>query len=118
MATVEVGPIVQGVHLVNPHRGQARRGRLDGVEDGHRLAVGQRHDHVGPRDEVVEDGLRAPGRGEGALMLGCRWSRTLAPGPEGEPSAPWWRPVLATAPHPSEAGQRSRCGWWCGNTAD
>ena len=58
-APVKVGPVAQGVHLVDPDPLQARRGRFDGVEHRHRLAVGQGNDHVGPWAEKVHDGLRA-----------------------------------------------------------
>lgn len=60
---VQVGPIVQCVHLVDAHAGPARRMGLDGIEHTDRLAVGERHDQVcavldGVKDVLGGTGLR------------------------------------------------------------
>ena len=54
---VQVGPIVDGVHLVDHDAVQLVGVRLDGIEQRHRLAVGQRHDEVGSTTDVFEDGI-------------------------------------------------------------
>ena len=66
---VEVGPIVQCVHLVYADAAEAIRVRFDCVEDGYRLAVGQRHDQVGAVLDAVEHVFRRP------------WCRSLSHGP-------------------------------------
>ena len=54
---VERRPIVQGVHLVDAQGVEPVGVRLDGVEHGHRFAVGQRDDDVTGALEVVEHGV-------------------------------------------------------------
>ena len=54
---VQVRPVVDGVHLVDRHAFEAVGVGLDGVEQADRLAVGQRHDDVGARGDVIENGL-------------------------------------------------------------
>ena len=54
---VQVGPIVDRVHLVHPDAVEAVGVGLDGVEQCDRLAVRQRHDDVSTGTEVVEHGL-------------------------------------------------------------
>ena len=49
----EVRAIVQGVHLVHPHAVEVGGMALDGVEQGDRLAVGERHDHIRSRRQVA-----------------------------------------------------------------
>ena len=66
---VQVGPVVERVHLVHANAAEAIRVRLDRVEDGHRLAVGERHDQVGAVLDVVEHVFRRP------------WCRSLIHGP-------------------------------------
>ena len=56
---VQVRPVVEGVHLVDPDTAEPVGVGLDGVEQRHRLAVGQRHDEIGAGPEVVEHGLGA-----------------------------------------------------------
>ena len=51
---VQVGPVVDGVHLVDADAVEVGCVGLDGIEQGHRLAVRQRHDQVGPRPDVLE----------------------------------------------------------------
>ena len=58
---VQVRAIVQGVHLVHVDALQLGRVRLDGVEEDDRLAVGEGHDQVGARLDVVEDSGRRRG---------------------------------------------------------
>ena len=52
---VEVRPVVDGVHLVDADGVEVGCMGLDGIEQGHRLAVRQRHDQVGPGTDVLED---------------------------------------------------------------
>ena len=58
---VEVGPVVERVHLVDPHTLQLVGVRLDRVEHADRLTVGEGHDEVGPRLDVGEHVLGALG---------------------------------------------------------
>ena len=58
VGTVQVRAVVDGVHLVDAEPGEPVGVRFDGVEEGDRFAVGERHDDVGRRSEVVEHGLR------------------------------------------------------------
>ena len=64
---VEVGAVVEGVHLVHPHAvevaGLGRR--LDRVEDGDGLAVGERDDEVGTGTDECQRVLGAAGRRQG-----------------------------------------------------
>jgi hypothetical protein len=62
---VEVRAVVQGVHLVDAHAPEALRLRLQRIDDRHGLAVGQRHDDVGPIADVVEHGVGWSGRRSG-----------------------------------------------------
>ena len=64
---VQVAPVVQGVHLVHPHALQlaGRGGRLDGVEDGDGLAVGEGHDEVGAGRDECQHILGTAGRRQG-----------------------------------------------------
>ncbi len=65
VAAVEVGVVVQGVHLVHSHPRQAPSAAAASraSSDGDRLAVGQRHDDLRVIDDVVEDvGRGARGR--------------------------------------------------------
>ena len=57
---MEVRPVAQRVHLVDTHRRQFGGVGLDLVEQGHRLAVGQRDDHVAA--DVLQHRLRADRR--------------------------------------------------------
>lgn len=100
---VKVGPVVQGVHLVDAHAAEPLgHGRgLDGVEHRHGLAVGQRHDQV---VAVVDKGEDALGRSAGpargachALSLTSRWH-----GHQG----PWARTPLAARAHPDHVHAR------------
>ena len=54
---VEVGTVAQRVHLVNGHVVQLATGRgcLDRIEQHGGLAVGQRHDQIAVRSDVVEN---------------------------------------------------------------
>ncbi len=62
---VQVRPVVQAVHLVDPHAFEAVGRGLDGIDQRHRFAVGERHDEVGVRTDVIEH--RVGRRGSGNL---------------------------------------------------
>ena len=57
VGAVQVRPIVQGVHLVDTDARQLVGRALDRVEQRDRLAVGERHDQVGSRADVIEHSL-------------------------------------------------------------
>ena len=59
-APVQVRAVVQGVHLVDPHPGPAGGVGFDGVDHADRLAVGERHDQVGPVRDELEDVFELP----------------------------------------------------------
>ena len=59
--SVQVGTVVERVHLVDPDALPAGCVRLDGVEHRDRLAVGEGHDEVVAVRDVVEDVLRSAG---------------------------------------------------------
>ena len=61
---VDVGPLVQRVHLVHAHVAQPLVLALEHVEQPDRLPVGQREDHVRARADVREDVLRPAGGGQ------------------------------------------------------
>ena len=84
---VEVGPVVQCVHLVHADAVRAVGRGLDRVEQRDRLAVGERHDDVGARADVLEDSIRIGGLPHHRVNVGGRRraDRTLTdrvePGP-------------------------------------
>ena len=87
---VQVRPVVDGVHLVDAQPVEAVGVGLDRVEHRDRFAVGQRHDDVGPRIEVVDDRL---GRHQG------RWPTGPA-GPtrcDASDVVIWLQPLLAAS---------------------
>jgi hypothetical protein len=53
--TVQGRAVVEGVHLMDPQPVEAVGVGLDGVEDGDRFAVCQRHDDIAVGRQVVED---------------------------------------------------------------
>ena len=63
---VDIGPLVQRVHLVHAHAHEAVGVLLERVHQPDRLAVGERQDHVGVRADVAQHVLGAAGRGERA----------------------------------------------------
>jgi hypothetical protein len=62
---VQVGAVVQSVHLVDAHAREALGLGFQGVDHRHRLAVGQGHDDVRPVADVVEHGIGRSGRRSG-----------------------------------------------------
>jgi hypothetical protein len=67
----QVGPIVQGVHLVDPHALELCGMGLEHVEHAHGLAVGQGDDEVGLVADVLEHRLdrhREQGREHGRTV--------------------------------------------------
>ena len=56
--SVQVGTVVECVHLVDPDAAEPRRVGLDGVEDRDRLAVGERHDEICTVVDQIQDVLR------------------------------------------------------------
>ncbi len=56
---MQVGAVVQGMHLMDTHAPEALRVGLDGIEHRHGLAVGQRHDQIVAVVDQLEDILRA-----------------------------------------------------------
>jgi hypothetical protein len=63
MGTVEVGTVVERVHLVDANAAQAVCGGFDRIEHRNGLAVGERHDQVGAVLDVLEDVPRRPKSG-------------------------------------------------------
>ena len=61
---LHVPPRLQRVHLVDAHLVEPVGVRLERVEDGAGLAVGERDDEVGAGRHVVEHGLRWRGGAE------------------------------------------------------
>ena len=58
---VQVRPVVDDVHLVDAQALEAVGVGLDGIEQRHRFAVGQRHDDVAVGRQVIEHPDRGPG---------------------------------------------------------
>jgi hypothetical protein len=70
--TMEGRPVVEGVHLVDAQVVDVAGVGFDGVEHGDWLAVGQRHDDIGVRAEVIEHGLSRRRRGVTHRAYGTR----------------------------------------------
>ena len=70
MLPVQERAVVQAVHLVHGHPLEPVGGALDRVDDRHRLAGRERHDHVRPGCEVVEHGVGGGGRARPAEDAG------------------------------------------------
>ena len=116
---VQVGPVVQRVHLVHPHAVEALGVGLDGVEHRHGLAVGERHDQVVAVVDVVEDVARtsdhglppAHDRGLGDPHSGrsparrCRCTGPAVAGTTSVGRRARSATVLATLPSSSSAGR-------------
>jgi hypothetical protein len=56
---MKVGPVMKGVHLVDPDALETIGAALDGVEKRHRLAVRERHDQIGAPPDEADDGVRS-----------------------------------------------------------
>ena len=69
--SVQVGTVVERVHLMDADALPAGCVRLDGIEHGHWLTVREGHDEVVAVGDVVEDVLRSagPSGGHGRLDL-------------------------------------------------
>jgi hypothetical protein len=52
---VQIGPLVEHVHLVDAHRGEPAVLALEHVQQRHRLPVRHRHHDVGVARDVVEN---------------------------------------------------------------
>jgi hypothetical protein len=70
MGPVQVRPVVEDVHLVDPHAVESIGTLLELAEQPDRLAVGDGHDEVGIRREHVDQGL-----GERGGVARRRWER-------------------------------------------
>ena len=75
---VDVRALLQRVHLVHAHAGQALVLALEHVEHPDGLAVGQREDHVGARAHVGEHVL-GPARGGQRSRHAARIAHVAAP---------------------------------------
>ena len=116
---VQVGPVVEDVHLVDAHAPEPAGGRpgLERVDDAHRLAVGERHDDVGAVADVVEHGLGRHRTGGAALAGHARRcsaprrkiGRRRAHDPVAMGTGPVMKFKLGFA-----AGLAA--GWWLGST--
>src|SRR5690242_4016233 len=82
--------IVHGDRLVDRHALELSGRRLDGIEDGHRLAIVRLDDEVRAGTDVVEDGGGADRRREPAA-----WAH--------EGGAPCLHPVRRSPPSPGAA---------------
>jgi hypothetical protein len=62
---MEVGAIVQGVHLVDPDPGEVPGPALEFVEEPYRLAVGDGYDQLCPGRQLGHEGVDELGDGDG-----------------------------------------------------
>jgi hypothetical protein len=74
---VEIGMVVEGVHLMDADVVELVGRGIDGSHHGHGLSVGERNDDVGAGSEVIEHRFGRGGSGrcrrhDGRLLM---WSR-------------------------------------------